>query len=133
MIKINKDGISIYSEEQVLDQESIEVQKIVNIPEGRVKLQMEEDDSYKLIENLDSAHSSCSLSTLLKSDIDKEIIIEFLLDKKKDQIQTILNKLKPIPEGFIQIETDHICTTKSKWIEDGKPLCERYGFKYQGE
>lgn len=110
MIKINRDGISIYSEEQLLNEEKNEVQKNVDIPEGSV-VKLEEDSSYKLIENADDFNSPCSLSTLLKGDSDKEVIIEFLLDKKEEsnQIQTILNKFKqPIPQGFVELKTEGI-------------------------
>ena len=138
MIQINKDGVSIYSEEQLLDKEPIEVQKNINLPEGRVKLEIAEDGSAKLVDNLNSVHSSCSLSTLLKSNIDKEVIIEFLLDKKEkylkeqDQIQAILNKFKQsIPSNFLKLEI----VKKNNWgSTEGldKILCERYLFK-QGE
>ena len=59
------------------------------------------------------------------------VVEQQVLDREANQIQDILNRFKqPIPEGFIQIETDYICTTKAKW---DKPLSERYGFSYQGE
>ncbi|WNE40304.1 MAG: Chromosome partition protein Smc [Mycoplasmataceae bacterium] len=124
MIKINRGGVPIYADQQILDQKPIEVQKIINLPESFVEIKIEGD---KLsINSLDSAQSSCLLSSFPKGDIinEKENYL-----KELNQIQTILNKFKqPIPEGFIKIETDYLFSTKSKW---NKPLCERYGFIYQ--
>ncbi|MCE8164145.1 MAG: hypothetical protein I3274_08160 [Candidatus Moeniiplasma glomeromycotorum] len=57
---------------------------------------------------------------------------EVKINSEAEQIQEILNKFKqPIPNNFIQIETEYLCSTKLNW--KGKPLSERYGFDYEGE
>ncbi|CAG8810531.1 10960_t:CDS:2, partial [Racocetra persica] len=49
---------------------------------------------------------------------------EQIINQEQLSIQEILAQFQqPIPNNFIPIETEHICSTKSKW---DKPLSERY-------
>lgn len=69
--------------------------------------------------------------TQLKKDNIPLYAEEQVINEEQSEIQKILNRFKqPIPKEFVQIEVDYIFTTKSKW---NKPLCERYGFEYEGK